>query len=206
TGRLDDALVIYTSDNGLLWGEHRWIKKEVPYEEAIRIPLVVRADGVVGEGASTDGHLVANIDVAPTIAEAAGAELPNADGKSLLPLLAGEPGEWRRAVLIEHLRGTNPVPTYCAVRSARYLFASYETGERELYDLDADPFQLRNLAGTAPDLEGRLETTLRGLCDPPPPGFGRQMSMAATLLGIAAVLAVAAGARVLLARSGGRRG
>jgi N-acetylglucosamine-6-sulfatase len=202
TGRLDDALVIYTSDNGLLWGEHRWIKKEVPYEEAIRIPLVVRADEVVGEGGRTDGHLVANIDVAPTIAEAAGVELPNADGKSLLPLLAGQGGEWRRAVLIEHLRGTNPVPTYCAVRTARYLFASYETGERELYDLDADPFQLRNLAGTAPDLEGRLETTLRGLCDPPPPGFGPQMSLAATLLGIAAVLAVAAWARVLLARSG----
>jgi N-acetylglucosamine-6-sulfatase len=199
TGRLDDALVIYTSDNGLLWGEHRWIKKEVPYEEAIRIPLVVRADAVVGEGARTDGHLVANIDLAPTIAEAAGVELPNADGKSLLPLLAGRQAEWRRAVLIEHLRGTNPVPTYCAVRTARHLFGSYETGERELYDLDADPFQLRNLAGTVPGLEARLETTLGGLCDPPPPGFSSQMSLAATLLGIAAVLAVAAGAKVLLA-------
>jgi N-acetylglucosamine-6-sulfatase len=196
---LDDALVIYTSDNGLLWGEHRWIKKEVPYEEAIRIPLVVRADAVVGEGARTDGHLVANIDLAPTIAEAAGVELPNADGKSLLPLLAGRQAEWRRAVLIEHLRGTNPVPTYCAVRTARHLFGSYETGERELYDLDADPFQLRNLAGTVPGLEARLETTLGGLCDPPPPGFSSQMSLAATLLGIAAVLAVAAGAKVLLA-------
>jgi hypothetical protein len=152
-----------------------------------------------------DGPVVVSV-LPGTPAEAAGVELPNADGKSLLPLLAGEPGEWRRAVLIEHLRGTNPVPTYCAIRTARYLFASYETGERELFDLDADPFQLRNLAGTAPDLEGRLETTLRGLCDPPPPGFGGQMSMAATLLGIAAVLAVAAGARVLLARSGERRG
>ena len=72
TGRLDDALVIFTSDNGLLWGEHRWVKKEVPYEEAIRVPLVVRADGIVGEAPRTDGHLVANIDLAPTIAAAAG--------------------------------------------------------------------------------------------------------------------------------------
>jgi len=205
TGRLDDALVIYTSDNGLLWGEHRWIKKEVPYEEAIRIPLIVRADAMVGEGGRTDDHLVANIDLAPTMAEAAGVELPNADGKSLLPLLQGRSGEWRRAILIEHLRGTNPVPTYCAVRTAHHLFASYETGERELYDLDADPLQLRNLAGTAPGLEARLETTLRSLCDPPPPGFGPQMGMAATLLGIAAVLALAAGAKALLARSGERR-
>ncbi|MDP9119635.1 MAG: sulfatase [Actinomycetota bacterium] len=205
TGRLDDGLVIYTSDNGVLWGEHRWIKKEVPYEEAIRVPLIVRADAVVGEGVRTDDHLVANIDLAPTIADAAGVELPDADGKSLRPLLAGQPGEWRRAVLIEHLRGTNPVPTYCAVRTARHLFASYETGELELYDLETDPFQLRNMAGTSPGLEARLEATLRGLCDPPPPGFGSQSGLAATLFGIAAVSALAAAAKVLLTRSSERR-
>jgi N-acetylglucosamine-6-sulfatase len=205
TGRLDDALVIYTSDNGLLWGEHRWTKKEVPYEEAIRIPLIVRADALVGAGVHTNDDLVANIDLAPTIAEAAGVELPGADGKSLFPLLAGQSGEWRRAVLIEHLRGTNPVPTYCAVRTARYLFASYETGERELYDVEMDPFQLRNLVGTTPGLEARLETTLGSLCDPPPPGFEPQIGLAATLLGIAGVLAFAAGAKVLLARSSERR-
>ena len=206
TGRLDEAVLIYTSDNGLLWGEHRWIKKEVPYEEAIRVPLIVRADAIVGEGVRTDDHLVANIDLAPTIAEAAGVELPDADGESLIPLLAGQGGEWRRAVLIEHLRGTNPVPTYCAVRTARHLFASYETDERELYDLETDPFQLRNLVGTAPGLEARLEASLRGLCDPPPPGFGPQSGLAATLFGIAAVMVLAAGAKVLLARSseGGR--
>ncbi len=204
--RLDDALVIYTSDNGLLWGEHRWIKKEVPYEEAIRVPLIVRADAVVGAGVRTDDHVVANIDLAPTIADAAGVDLPDADGNSLIPLLAGRSEAWRRAVLIEHLRGTNPVPTYCAVRTARYLFASYETGERELYDLDADPFQLQNLAGTTPGLEARLGTTLKGLCDPPPPGFGSQMGLAATLLGIAAVVALAAGAKVLLAGSSEQRG
>lgn len=206
TGRLDDALVIYTSDNGLLWGEHRWIKKEVPYEEAIRVPLIVRADAVVGAGVRTDDHVVANIDLAPTIADAAGVDLPDADGNSLIPLLAGRSEAWRRAVLIEHLRGTNPVPTYCAVRTARYLFASYETGERELYDLDADPFQLQNLAGTTPGLEAQLGTTLKGLCDPPPPGFGSQMGLAATLLGIAAVVALAAGAKVLLAGSSEQRG
>lgn len=198
TGRLDDALVIYTSDNGLLWGEHRWVKKEVPYEEAIRIPLVVRADAIVGGAARTDPHLVANIDLAPTIAEAAGVSLPGADGRSLLPLLGGRAERWRHAVLIEHLRGTNPIPTYCAVRTARYLLASYDSDERELYDLSEDPFQLRNLAGTTPDLQARLETTLDGFCDPRPPGFGQQMGLAATLLGIAAVLASAAVARALL--------
>jgi N-acetylglucosamine-6-sulfatase len=197
--------VIFTSDNGLLWGEHRWLKKEVPYEEAIRVPLVVRADAIVSEGARTDDHIVANIDLAPTIADVAGVELPDAEGKSLVPLLTGTAETWRHALLIEHLRGTNPIPTYCAVRTERYLFASYDTGERELYDLDADPFELRNLSGTERGVEGRLDKTLRSLCDPPPPGFRTQMGLAATLLGVAAALALAVGARLLLLRSGERR-
>jgi len=205
TGRLDDALVIFTSDNGLLWGEHRWLKKEVPYEEAIRVPLVVRADAIVGEGARTDGHLVANIDLAPTIADVAGVDLPGAEGKSLVPLLTGTAETWRRALLIEHLRGANPIPTYCAVRTERYLFASYDTGERELYDLHADPFELQNLSGTESGIEGQLDKTLRSLCDPPPPGFRTQMGLAATLLGVVAVLALAVGARLFVQRSGERR-
>ena len=205
TGRLDDALVIFTSDNGLLWGEHRWLKKEVPYEEAIRVPLVIRADTIVGEGARTDDHLVANIDLAPTIADVAGVDLPDAEGESLVPLLKGTVEGWRSALLIEHLRGTNPIPTYCAVRTERYLFASYGTGERELYDLRADPFELRNLTGKEPGLEGRLDTTLRGLCDPPPPGFRSQIGLAATLLGIAAALAMALGVRLFLLKSRERR-
>ena len=91
------------------------------------------------------------------------------------------------------------------MRTDRHLFASYETGERELYDLEADPFQLRNLTGTEPGVEGRLDTTLRSLCDPPPPGFRTQMSLAATLLGVAAVVAFAVAARLFLLRSGERR-
>jgi N-acetylglucosamine-6-sulfatase len=205
TGRLDNALVIFTSDNGLLWGEHRWLKKEVPYEEAIRVPLVVRADAIVRRGRRTDDHLVANIDLAPTIADVAGVKLPGAEGKSLVPLLTGTAETWRRALLIEHLRGANPIPTYCAVRTARYLFASYDTGERELYDLQADPFELQNLSGEEPGIEGKLDTTLRSLCDPPPPGFRSQMGLAATLLGIAAVVALAVGTRLFLLRSGERR-
>jgi arylsulfatase A-like enzyme len=177
------------------------VKKEVPYEEAIRIPLVVRASSIVGDTSRTDPHLVANIDLAPTIAEAAGVVLPGADGRSLVPLLEGGAERWRHALLIEHLRGTNPIPTYCAVRTARYLFASYDTGERELYDLEADPFQLRNLAGSAPGLQTRLQSAVDRLCDPRPPGFRQQMGLAATLIAIMAVLASAAAARALLGTS-----
>ena len=198
TGRLDDALVIFTSDNGLQWGEHRWTKKEVPYEEAIRVPLVVRADAIVG-GAGTDDHLVGNIDLAPTIADVAGVELPGADGRSLVPLLTRDDEGWRDAILIEHLRGANPVPTYCAVRTERHLFAAYETGERELYDLSVDGSQLRNLAGRGGDVEARLEATLRDLCDPTPPGFEFETSLGVTMLALGAALAFAAIARRLVA-------
>jgi N-acetylglucosamine-6-sulfatase len=199
TGRLDGALVIYTSDNGLLWGEHRWLKKEVPYEEAIRVPLVVRADRLVGK--RLDEHLVANIDLAPTIAEVAGVQLPNADGASMVPLLRGETPPWRSAVLIEHVRGTNPIPTYCAVRTAHQLFVRYETGERELYDLESDPAELDNIAGTRPVLQARLETTLHGLCDPPPPGFTNGGGPLVVLLTLAGTLAMAGAARSVLRRT-----
>jgi arylsulfatase A-like enzyme len=200
TGRLDDALIIFTSDNGLLWGEHRWLKKEVPYEEAIRVPLVVRADAIATPRADT--HLVANIDVAPTIADVAGVGLPGTDGASLVPLLRGERIRWRPALLIEHLRGTNPIPTYCAIRTPRYLFARYQTGEQELYDLQADPAQLRNVAGRRPAVQGRLEVALRGLCDPPPPGFRPGPGLGLTLLAIAAALVAAGSARAALGRIG----
>jgi arylsulfatase A-like enzyme len=200
TGRLDDALVVFTSDNGLLWGEHRWLKKEVPYEEAIRVPLVVRADAFALP--HVDGHLVANIDLAPTFAEAAGVDLADADGQSLAPLLRGERFRWRPAVLIEHVHGTNPVPTFCAVRTPRYLFARYSTGEIELYDLQTDPAELENVAYVRPALASRLETALQGLCVPSPPGFGAGPGVAVAIVVLAATIGLGALARTGLARWG----
>jgi arylsulfatase A-like enzyme len=143
---------------------------------------------------------VANIDLAPTIAAVAGVPLPDADGRSLLPLLEGSADGWRRALLVEHMRGTNPIPTYCAIRTSRYLFVSYVTGERELYDLENDPFELANLARSAPERQARLEGVLERLCDPPPPGFHDQMGLAATLLAIGVLLVAAGAARSLVSR------
>lgn len=171
-GRLANAMVLYTSDNGLGWGEHRWTKKEVPYEENIRVPLVIRYDAM-GHGRRIDQHISLNIDLAPTIAEAAGALPAATDGRSLIPLLGSVPLEnWRKDFLIEHLEGRNPVPTWCAVRTERHLYVQYRTGEQELYDLAVDPFQLQNLcANRMPDsvpLES-LKTRLSELCEPAPP-------------------------------------
>jgi N-acetylglucosamine-6-sulfatase len=191
-GRLEHTLVILTSDNGLLHGEHRWAKKEAPYEEAIRVPLVLRWDAAGWEaGTELPGVFALNIDLAPTIADAARASRPATEGASLLAPLDGDLGGWREDFLIEHMEGTNPVPTYCAVRSARWKYVRYAIGEEELYDLDSDPFELENLAASAPHA-GVLDeqrSRLRELCSPPPPGFDDD--------GASAVL-VAVGALALL--------
>ena len=96
TGRLADALIVFTSDNGISWGEHRWTKKEVPYEESIRVPLVIRYDPLTASGGpAMSSALALNIDIAPTIADVAGVRA-STDGRSLLPLLGGaDPPGWR---------------------------------------------------------------------------------------------------------------
>lgn len=178
TGRLQDTLIVFTSDNGISYGEHRWTKKEVPYEESIRVPMVVRFDpaGVT----KTDTHIVANIDIAPTVAALAGVATPPVDGRSILPLLGplGSDPPWRQDLLLEHMEGTNPVPTYCGVRAVHTVYVRYATGEEELYDLVADPFELSNLAGdpSAAGLLSSMRARLDVLCDPPPPGFDDRWS------------------------------
>ena len=177
-GQLRRTLVIYTSDNGVMWGEHRMqaARKAVPYESSIRVPLVVRYDRRVAR-ARTERALVSNLDVAATIAAAAGVRF-RGEGRSLLPFLRDrEPrGGWRERVLIESMGGesrTDRIPTYCAVRSQRHMYVLYGTNEEELYDLREDPDQLENLARrrehAADVADGRR--AVRRLCFPPPPGF-----------------------------------
>jgi N-acetylglucosamine-6-sulfatase len=146
-GELDDTVVILTSDNGYFHGEHRIpSSKYLVYEEAIRVPLVVRGPGVA-RGATATAK-VANIDLAPTIVELAGA-VPGRrmDGRSLRPLLAHPGGRLDRDLLIETFPGPAGdrlpfPPSYAAIRTDRYLYAEHATGELELYDLHRDPWQL----------------------------------------------------------------
>ncbi len=175
SGELENTLLVFTSDNGLAWGEHRSRGgKRVPYEESIRVPFVVRYDRLVAT-ARTDTRPVLNIDLAPTFAALAGARAPGAEGRSFLPLLAGGRVPWRTRFLVEHLR-RNP-PTYCALRAPRYSFVTYATGERELYDLVRDPYQLTNVAGrpASRSTVAVLRKQLARLCKPPPPGLPRHL-------------------------------
>ena len=199
TGRLGNTLIVFTSDNGISWGEHRWVKKEVPYEESIRVPLVVRYDPMTAvDPGATSSALALNIDIAPTIAAVAGVPA-STDGRSLLPVLGGEAAGWRTRFLIEHMEGSNPVPTYCAVRTDHYLYARYATGERELYDLQADPFELTNVVNENATLSNDLQGDLNALCDPAPPGYHPRegAAAAASLAVVALFLAIAVRRRIL---------
>jgi len=147
TRQLENTYVVYLTDNGYLLGEHRHEAKGKPYEGSIRTPLLVRGPGVpAGERRE---ELVANVDLAPTIAGWAGAPSPeNPDGRSLTPLLSySPPGSWREALLIEHFVGSD----WVGLRTPRYTYVEHEGGDRELYDMQKDPHQIDNIHGRADD-------------------------------------------------------
>jgi arylsulfatase A-like enzyme len=168
-GALDSTYIAFTSDNGYHLGQHRLpAGKFTAYEEDVRVPLLVRGPRVArGE---TRAHLVAQVDLAPTLAELAGARLETAaDGRSFAPLLGLDPppaDRWRRVTLLEQF-GFRPsavapssvlepreaavgsfvvYPTYRGLRAADLKYVESAAG-RELYDLRADPLELSNAAG-----------------------------------------------------------
>jgi arylsulfatase A-like enzyme len=146
TGELDNTLFVFTSDNGFMHGEHRVpVEKGLPYEESIRVPLVMRGPGVP-RGRRLK-QLVANIDLAPTLLDAASARAGRTpDGRTLFPLMEDPGVEWGRDIVIENGRGANGVPPFRGLRTPRFLYVEYLlTGEYELYDLREDPYELRSL-------------------------------------------------------------
>jgi N-acetylglucosamine-6-sulfatase len=184
-GDLANTIFVFTSDNGLSGGSHRWGPKQSPWDEATNVPMVVRFDPLTGGiSSSVDGsHMVLNADLAPTLLELAGVSAPLDyvfDGQSWVSLLSGTPTDWRTAFPLVHLEHLGPPPSYCGVRTdgapqapGRWLYVRYATGETELYDLSADPFELNSLAST-PGYEaavGALDELTRQLCDPAPPGY-----------------------------------
>jgi N-acetylglucosamine-6-sulfatase len=172
-GRLANTLIVFTSDNGYLWGEHRWTSKVVPYEESVRVPFIVRFDPII-HSARTEEQLVLNIDLAPTFAELANVRTRRAEGASLVPLFRDQGGPWRVDFLLEHLqKSSGGVPTYCGVHSDRYVYVRYGTGEEELYDLRRDPAQLTDQVTNERYAETLIQMRKRlwELCDPLPPGY-----------------------------------
>lgn len=153
-GTLDRTLVVLSSDNGFFFGEHGLsLERRLPYEESIRNPLLVRYPPLVAPGSRPEG-IALSVDIAPTVLELAGAPVgAQIQGRSLAPLLAGrQPDDWRDALLVEFYTYENPMPwlldmDYKAIRTDRYKYIhwTHHPDLNELYDLEADPFEMRNL-------------------------------------------------------------
>jgi arylsulfatase A-like enzyme len=175
TGEAGRTYVFYTSDNGWMQGQHRIDGgKIVAYEESVRMGLAVRGPGVA---AGRIVHRLAGMtDLAPTFADLAGAAAPPfVDGRSLRPFLApgATPPSWRSSMLLEWLRPASDedpeagaAPGFRAVRTERLTFVEYATGEGELYDLLADPWQIDSRHGSVePALLDALATAAVRLGD-----------------------------------------
>jgi N-acetylglucosamine-6-sulfatase len=145
----DNTAVIYTSDNGYSWGEHVLTGKRWAYDDNIKVPFIVRwPDGVASPGTVID-EPVLNADIAPTLLDIAGVPIPaSMQGRSIAPLIKGEPVEWRDDVFYEYFADfPYQVPPSQAVRTDRWLYVEYDRGlPPELYDTVTDPEQRLNLA------------------------------------------------------------
>lgn len=150
SGQMESTLVIYMGDNGHLWGEHGLIDKRTAYEASIRVPLLMHCPQLFPQGRVVS-EIAANIDIAPTILDAAGLKPPERiHGRSLLPLARGERVEkWRQELLYEYFweRWAPSTPTLHALITPRWKFVrAYGLWDvHELYDLQTDPHELRNL-------------------------------------------------------------
>lgn len=180
SGQLDNTYFIFTSDNGYHMGEHRMrAGKNAPYDTDIALPLGISGPGI--EPGTKVDEVTANIDIAPTLADIAGAKMtPGVDGESLLPLAEGEHPDWRNYMLVQ--KGTvtrygragssreygepglpgqyereKAIDGYVVSVSGRYRFIRYGNGYVELYDMETDPHQLYNLL-SVPENERSSET------------------------------------------------
>ena len=149
-GDEENTLAFFMSDNGLMLGEHGLFAKRVPYHQSVAIPLLARWPGHIAAGASDD-RIVANIDLAPTILQAAGVEPSDEfpiDGRSLL-----SDGRRDRILLEEYENTVHGLPDWASILGDNYQYTEYyekESGAlmyREYYDLASDPFALENLLG-----------------------------------------------------------
>src|SRR5262245_2443897 len=172
--QLDNTLIIFTSDEGYFYGEHGLSKeRRLAYEESIRIPLFMRWPKMIKAGSFVD-QFTLNIDIAPTLLEIGGAPAQKEiHGRSLVALLRGEKVPWRDSFLIEYF-SDRVFPRvfkmgYQAIRSEQWKYIHYTDldGMDELYDLKADPYEIKNLAAgsQARETEAQMQAKLQQLVD-----------------------------------------
>jgi N-acetylglucosamine-6-sulfatase len=180
SGLSRSTLVLYMGDNGFALGEHGFYDKRDAFEESIRIPMLAYAPGLIAPGTKIT-PMVQNIDIAPTLLDAAGVRPPesaNMDGRSFLPFLRGESVPWRDHILYEyHWEWNFPAtPTVFAIRTERYKYVFYHGvwDHDGFYDLLTDPHERHNLI-TVPAYQDRIEAMKSQLFDELEAGGGLQI-------------------------------
>jgi len=150
---LENTLFVFMSDNGSFFGEHGLgVERRLAYEESIKCPLIVAQPGVIEPGLRIEPFTL-SIDIAPTLLDAAGLKPPSRmQGRSAMPLLRGQSTPWRDAFLVEYYAHEVPLPwtamlDYRAVRMGQYKLIRWIRNDdaAELYDLQADPYERRNV-------------------------------------------------------------
>jgi len=170
-GLAGDTLVIYMADNGMQWGTHGCHGIREPYEDSIRVPFIVRAPWLAGDPGGRREQMALNIDIAPTLLDAAGLAVPGErDGRSLLPAIRDGAAPGRDAFLLEFWRYyPENTPTYTGVRTRTHKYVEFERWRDSwLFDIASDPGEMNNLIGTPegekalPGLKAALGALLGG--------------------------------------------
>lgn len=167
----DNTIVVYVSDNGYFWGEKQLIDKRFPYEEATRIPLIVRFPAKLKNPGRTTTELALSVDLAPTLLDLTGLQVPGTmQGMSLAPILFGNNNFSRRSsVHLEYFKDfPYSVPEWDAVRTNRFLYVEYQKNKpAELFDIQKDPRTRHNLISHSegkdvlPELQSLMKEYLR---------------------------------------------
>jgi len=162
-GELDNTVIMFAGDNGYFHGEHGRGDKRLMYEESLRIPLLMRYPAAAKPGSIVE-QLVLNIDVAPTLLELAGVAPPaTVQGRSTVPLLAGNAEGWRTSFLYEYwVDMTDRIPHMLGVRTEGWKLIRYPDIDDidEMYDLRNDPHEMTNLALQPEHAEKRRELSV----------------------------------------------
>jgi arylsulfatase A-like enzyme len=168
-GLRENTVVIYSSDQGFFLGEHGWYDKRFMYEESIRMPFLIRWPGVVSPG-TRSARLALNVDFAPTFLELAGLPAPgDVQGRSLAPLLRGQPpADWRTSMYYRfyHTGHLQRVQPHWGVRTERHKLIYFNRLEQwELFDLQDDPHEVKNVYASPAhaDIVKRLKAELTRL-------------------------------------------
>ncbi len=169
-GLAENTVIVYSSDNGFFLGEHGLFDKRLMYEPSIRVPMMLRLPSRIKSGRVDSSHMVLNIDIAPTLLELAGVPVPSwMHGRSWLPLLEGRESTWRDAFLYEYYEypAVHCVRKNRGVRTDRWKLIHFweQPEEWELYDLQNDPDEIKNLAGRPEHAERikQLRAKMEGL-------------------------------------------